>query len=126
MSILVVDDSRGTRNALDLWLARLGFESILCHDAEEGMRRLKEMIRRGDPVELLLTDYLLPNQSGLELIKSCRSLIPDLKVVLISGYQDKELLLKARELPKCRFLAKPFTSEDLRLAFEELEHADAF
>ena len=125
MSVLVVDDNRGTRNALDLWLARLGFDSILCCDAEEGLRRLTETMGRGDPVEVILTDYLLPGQSGLEFIQDCRSLFPDLKVVLISGYLDEKLRLKAMELPNCRFLAKPFTSEDLRLILEELEREDA-
>ncbi len=125
MSVLVVDDNRGTRNALELWLARLGFHSILCQDAEEGLRRIGESMRGGEPVELVLTDQVLPGQSGLELILNCRRLFPKLKAVLISAYQDEGLRRQARQLPNCRFLAKPFTPEDLRRTFEELEQADA-
>jgi two-component system cell cycle sensor histidine kinase/response regulator CckA len=125
LRVLVVEDNRGTRNALDLWLARLGVDSILCRDAEEGLQRLTEMQRRGDQVEMILTDYLLPGQSGLDLIQKCRSHLPNLKAVLFSGYLDEKLRQKAQELSNCRFLAKPFTSEDLHRIFRELEQADA-
>ncbi len=125
LNILVVDDDRGTRNALELWLARLGFNSILCHDAEDAFDKLREALGRGEPVEMILTDQVLPGQSGLEFIMSCRGLSPGLKAVLISGYQDENLQRRARELPHCLFLAKPFTSEDLLRAFRELERADA-
>lgn len=124
LSILVVDDDRGTRNALELWLARLGFNSILCHDAEEGLRRLRETMGRGEPVEMILTDQVLPGQTGLEFIVSCRGLSPGLKAVLISGFQDENLQRQVRALPHCLFLAKPFTSEDLLRAFRELEGSD--
>ena len=125
MSVLVVDDNRGTRNALDLWLARLGYDSVLCGDAEEGLRKLREMKKRGHLVEAILTDHVLPDQTGLEFIMVCRKFFPELKAVLISGYQDEKLRIKARELPNCRFLAKPFTSDDLRRIFQELEQTDA-
>jgi DNA-binding NtrC family response regulator len=124
VSVLVIDDNRGTRNALDLWLARMGFHSILCEDAEEGLRRLGEMVERGDSVEMVFVDQVLPGKSGLEFIQDGKKLLPGLKAVLISGYQEQSLRRKARELHNCRFLAKPFTSEDLRLIFEDLEQLD--
>ena len=124
MSVLVIDDNRGTRNALELWLARLGFNSILCCDAEEGLAKLKEMMRLGDSVEMIFADQVLSGQSGLDFIQSCQRFLPRLKAVLITGYQDENLRQKVQELPNCRFLAKPFTSEDLHRICKELERED--
>jgi two-component system response regulator AtoC len=125
LSVLVVDDNRGTRNALELWLTRLGLNSILCGDAEEGLLRLGESMQRGEPVEVILTDQVLPGLTGLDLIRRCQGLLPNIKAVLITAYQSEELRRQARQLPNCRFLDKPFTPEDLRRTFKELERADA-
>lgn len=125
MSVLVVDDNRGTLNALELWLARAGHKAILCADPHQGLELLRQGAGDGDPVRLVLTDQILPGQTGLEFIRGCQELRPGIKAILMTAYQDQELKRQALALPGCGFLAKPFTPQDLLKALKEVEGSDA-
>ena len=124
MSVLVVDDNRGTLNALELWLARLGHKAVICTDPRQGLGLLGQGLQDGDPVRLVLTDQILPGQTGLEFIRACQARFPGIRAILMTAYQDEELKRQALALPGCGFLAKPFTPQDLRRALEEVEMAD--
>ena len=69
--------------------------------------------------DLLLTDFQMPDMSGLELIEACRLLHPELKTISISGTMTMEDLEAARVKPD-RFVRKPFRPSDLRQPIAEL------
>ena len=105
--ILVVDDDRSVLNMLtralsayDLTVARCGSEALLlAHQCEP---------------DLLITDYLMPEMTGDELIARMRVLRPGLKALVITGHGD----VLDRELPNWwqseAHLAKPFRIQTLR------------
>jgi DNA-binding NtrC family response regulator len=68
----------------------------------------------GQHIDLILTDVLMPEMRGPELIKRVRSLRPDLPVLFMSGYSDSTFL-DARALEDAEYIRKPFKAEELAL-----------
>jgi YesN/AraC family two-component response regulator len=72
-----------------------------------------------EPVELLLTDVVMPGTNGVELVRQISETRPGLPTLTMSGYAWTELV-RARQLsPDARFLRKPFTNEELLRAVSE-------
>jgi CheY-like chemotaxis protein len=78
--ILVVDDVEAIRQAMAIVLEKEGHEVVQAADGLDGIRRLRET-----PVDLLVTDVLMPGADGIEVIKAVRQHAPQLKVIAMSG-----------------------------------------
>jgi two-component system cell cycle sensor histidine kinase/response regulator CckA len=109
-TVLVADDEDGVRELLRKVLTEFGYTVLT---ARHGRDALMVAGDRSDPVDLLVTDVVMPEMSGRELAETLRARQPDLKVLYISGYTDDEVIqrgVSGREVP---FLRKPFASEEL-------------
>jgi len=69
--------------------------------------------RPGASFDLLVTDVLMPELNGRELADRLRETWPELRVLFISGYTDDAMIARGVLEPGCRFLQKPFTSQQL-------------
>lgn len=78
--ILVVDDSAVERRLLEEYLRRAGHEVAVAADAGEALRRLQL-----HPVDLVVTDLLMPEVDGLELLRRIRTRLPAVPVILVTG-----------------------------------------
>jgi len=115
--ILLVDDEKSVRETLYTILERDGYEVLAASNGREGLNIFRQSIR---PIELLVTDYNMPDMSGLELARECSRLRDGLRVLYVSGsWPDEELNadLQARQRG---FLAKPFRGNDLLRKAREL------
>jgi len=72
------------------------------------------MLRDGLPVDVVVTDYMMPRMNGAELSERLHGLHPDLPVLIVTGYAGGDLQLGAPQL------AKPFRQADLAAALERL------
>lgn len=88
--ILLVEDQKNVRDMARKMLERLGFTVLT---AENGVNALEvlEKLDDNNQVDLILTDHSMPKMTGLELVKECRSLYPDMPFVLLSGYSNEKL-----------------------------------
>ncbi|HMN83579.1 MAG TPA: response regulator [Burkholderiaceae bacterium] len=106
MRILYVEDNALLRETVVLMLEGDGREVTVVATAEEALARL-ERTRFG----LLITDVSLPGRSGLELARAARRLLPELWIVLMSGYPHVE---RCREFgERSAVLMKPFEPDAL-------------
>lgn len=122
LSILVADDEEGIRDLLQHWLERSGHEISNADCGREASRLLRS--RRFD---LLITDIVMPDGDGFELIAEFRKLQPHAPIVAISGggqYLQREACLRiARGLGAHAVVMKPFTWEQLRAGIDHaLKH----
>ncbi|MCG6962759.1 MAG: PAS domain S-box protein [Acidobacteria bacterium] len=117
--VLVVEDDPDVREALGALLGWLGYQATLVGDAEE----LSEL---GDsqPFDLLITDFMLPGVSGLQISQMLRDRWPALRVIVMSGYAESEVLRQEIGEGHVRFLQKPVDlsslSRAVRAALDEL------
>jgi two-component system, cell cycle sensor histidine kinase and response regulator CckA len=117
--VLLVEDEEGVRSLSRRILERRGYTVLAARDAAEA-RRL--FAGNGSRVDLLLTDVVMPHESGRELAEALLPLQPDLRVVFMSGYTDDALIRHGVLEDRFRLLEKPFAPEGLvRVVREALE-----
>ncbi|MEX2205723.1 MAG: PAS domain S-box protein [Myxococcota bacterium] len=110
-SILLVEDDASVRRLLAILLESAGYRVTAAADAAEALAIVSESQRRFD---LLLSDYVMPGQSGLELANTLRASLPELRVVLMTGHAEIPASAVA-DLPRgAELLGKPFTREQLQ------------
>jgi two-component system, cell cycle sensor histidine kinase and response regulator CckA len=121
--IMLVEDQDEVRTVARRILLSHGYRVI---EARNGVDALAILANLESGVNLVLTDAVMPQMGGPELIRVLRSTQPDIPAVMVSGYTDRELdTYGAREL-NVPFLSKPFRGEDLlRIVRETLEKARA-
>lgn len=116
-TVLVVDDDESVRQAVATLLRRRGYDVIEAADGEYAMHALSVAPA---PVDLLITDFIMPNCSGTPLAQTMREWYPWLRVLMISGYADVATEVCRTMLPGVRVLAKPFDGQTLARVVSEV------
>ncbi len=109
-SILLAEDNPAIRELAARTLREAGYQVT---EVEDGARAREVADRPGNQFDLLITDVVMPGQTGRELAAALRRARPSLPVVFMSGYSD---VAGAGHDPADPFLAKPFAPDDLRRA----------
>jgi PAS domain S-box-containing protein len=108
--LLVVEDDPAIRSLLAASLPVFGYEVCLASDGEDALAAAKSTQR---PVDLLVTDLVMPRMGGRELARRLRAERPKLRVLYVSGY-DAQGELQREPLGRGEtFLAKPYTAAQL-------------
>jgi two-component system nitrogen regulation response regulator GlnG len=106
--ILVADDDRAIRTVLTQALARQGYEVRASSTAGTLWRWIQE--GQGD---LVITDVIMPDENGLDLIPRIRQARPDLRIIVMSAQNTLMTAIKATERGAFEYLPKPFDLKDL-------------
>jgi hypothetical protein len=109
----VVEDEEVVRNLACRGLREQGYTVL---EAADGVDAQSLALQHGNDVDMLVTDVVMPKQSGRELAADLRRARPSLPVLFISGYSDAVAEGGADD----PLLAKPFTPEELRRATRRL------
>jgi two-component system probable response regulator PhcQ len=120
-TLLIVDDEPLVRSALRRSLRLEGYSIFTAASADEGLALLQE-----HPVDLVMSDHLMPGMSGTEFLGRVRDLHPAAGRILLTGHADMEAAIKAINQGEIyRFLLKPWDDTELKitlhLAFERVE-----
>jgi CheY-like chemotaxis protein len=121
--ILVVDDATFIRDMIKKQL-RDKIPGVEVFDAPDGARALAQL--KGQAVDLILSDWEMPNMSGAELLTAVRAMPHDgtIPFVMISSRGDRNHIVKAIELGVSDYLTKPFSAEELlKKVFKQLKLA---
>ena len=100
-------------------LARSGYEVFAAANGDEALRLLEE---RGDEIDLLLTDVVMPGMSGPDLARAASQLKPSLRVLFTSGYTSEPD--EAFDDPDVEFIGKPFSPQALVAKVKKVLDAD--
>ena len=107
-TILIADDDRAIRTVLSQALGRLGHEVRTTGNAATLWRWIED--GEGD---LVITDVIMPDQNGLDLIPRIRKLRPDLRVIVMSAHNTLMTAVKATERGAFEYMPKPFDLKEL-------------
>ena len=88
--------------------------------AENGVEALQLLEHLGEPVDLLVTDVVMPKMSGRELADEALRILPELRVIYTSGYAGSVFFRRDSLKPDAIFLPKPFTPEALTRKVREV------
>ncbi|MCF6186498.1 MAG: response regulator [Desulfobulbaceae bacterium] len=118
MRILVIDDDEQMRVLLRQVMEWIGYTVIDAENGRKGMQKQRE-----EPVDLVITDLIMPEQEGLETITSLKREFPEVKIVAISGggrIGPEAYLPAALELGADLVFSKPFDVKEFVTAVREL------
>jgi CheY-like chemotaxis protein len=122
MSIFVVDDEEIITRSLSLILRREGFVVTSFTNPLNALKRIQttaqEFTRRAP--NLLISDVMMPELSGIDLAMETRKWLPDCKILLFSGAADQLLLQAGEDGLDFRLLQKPLHPSNLLLEIEAL------
>jgi len=107
--VLLVEDDDSIRNLSKRMLSQNGYSVTTAASAEEAVRISEES---GDVFQLVFSDVILPEESGISLVERLQARQPDIKILLASGYSDTndQEMITGRGYP---FMSKPYSLEEL-------------
>ena len=118
LKVLIVDDQNSVRQMTHMTLEELGI--TLVHEAENGVGAFQTATLQ--PIDLIISDYNMPEMDGLALLRAVRghAAIRKLPFILLTGRGDRELVVKAAQAGVNNYLVKPFTTATLREKIEQV------
>jgi len=108
-TILVVDDEPEILTVLEIMLSDLGYKVISAAGGESAL----SMLRNGESVDLIITDYRMPVMDGAEFITELRKFSPTMPVIMITASGGVELFIKALSLGVFEYINKPIVGHEL-------------
>ncbi|RXJ77558.1 DNA-binding response regulator [Arcobacter sp. F155] len=120
LNILIVEDDIEIQNNLKKTLSLLFNQVFIANDGVEALKNYKEL-----EVDIIISDYVMPNMDGYELSKKIREEKDDIPIIILSSFMDIEKLQKCIPLELTNFLEKPIAFdkllEQINISIEKLE-----
>ncbi len=118
LKILIVDDFATMRKVIRNLLKQGGFENIV--EAEDGVAALK--VLESQKVDFVISDWNMPNMSGLELLKAVRGSddLKELPFLMVTAEALKDNVVAAVKAGVSNYIVKPFTAEVLNEKIEKI------
>ena len=118
VKVLVVDDFATMRRIVKGVLKQLGFNDII--EAEDGDLALKEL--KKEKVGLIVSDWNMPNMTGLDLLKAVRGddKLKSIPFLMVTAEGQKENVVQAVQAGVSNYIVKPFTPETFNAKLEKI------
>lgn len=107
--ILVIDDEEIICNLLKDTLTDEGYQVETVTESKEGL----EKIFRGEPFDILITDIRMPKKDGMQILKEAKSRMPDMIVIVITGYPSIETIREVSEYNAFDYITKPLDPDEV-------------
>ena len=112
-TILLVDDDSDIRSLIRTFLEHEGYRVLTCGNAERATQIFESIAANGGKIDLLVTDFYMPQESGMELAARLKQQTQDLPILIISGGILSDTYHQQLRLEGWNFLSKPFSLPDL-------------
>jgi two-component system chemotaxis response regulator CheY len=114
MKILVVDDFSTMRRIVRNLLVELGFSNPLIQEADDGENAIAML--RSQPFDLVVTDWNMPNMTGIDLLKAIRAeaSLKGLPVLMVTAENNRDQIIAAAQAGVNGYIVKPFTAVTLK------------
>ncbi|GLR48765.1 hybrid sensor histidine kinase/response regulator [Sphingomonas astaxanthinifaciens] len=107
-TVLLVEDEPMVRTVAERALTRQGYTVLTADNGEEAL----EIINRGETIDLLISDVVMPVMDGPTMVREARKTRPELKILFMSGYAEEQLR-RSIDIDNVAFLPKPFSVQEL-------------
>ncbi len=117
MKVLVVDDFATMRKIIKNVLKQINIDNIL--EAENGKHALG--VLKNEPVDLIISDWIMPEMTGIEFLKACKGdeTIKKIPFIMVTAEAQKDNIMEAIKSGVDNYIVKPFTPEKLREAIDK-------
>lgn len=114
---LVVDDFATMRKVVKKVLTELGYSDISeAEDGQQALKLIQEAAASGVPFQCIVSDWNMPNMSGLELLKACKADVnlKSIPFMLVTAESEKEQIIEAAKAGVSEYVVKPFNAATLK------------
>jgi two-component system cell cycle sensor histidine kinase/response regulator CckA len=119
-TILLVEDEPMVRTVAERALSRHGYTVLTASNGEDAL----ELLAKGEPVDLLISDVVMPIMDGPTMVREARKSYPQVPILFMSGYAEEQLR-KSIDIENVAFLPKPFSMQELAEAVRVVMAAGA-
>lgn len=112
--VLIVDDDQDIRLLLDKFLTKNGFTTATAATGDEALQNTKREL-----YNLIVCDFKLPDITGIELIPKLKITNPDAAIIVITGYSDVKVAVKAIKLGVYDYVTKPLFPDEILLTIKQ-------
>jgi len=112
---MIVDDHPSIRKLCMTVGTSVGFSCVEAESAEAALSQLEN-----DSPDIVLTDLMMPNMSGLEFLPRVKQLLPRTEIAIMTGHGSIETAVQAMKLGACDYITKPFRVEELKLLLQRM------
>jgi two-component system cell cycle sensor histidine kinase/response regulator CckA len=116
-TVMLVEDDESVRNLVRMMLETKGYRVLAAAGADEAERLCSE---NDCPVDLLLTDVVMPEVNGRVLAERLSAVSPSMRILFMSGYSDEAVYRHGEISPNASFIEKPFTDRTLARKVREV------
>lgn len=115
--ILVLDDNKDLLKTLSLMLDRMGHTCVACSNPRQALKLLES---EHQDLDMLITDYSMPDLSGIDILDHCSRHYPALPVILSTGYNERITEQIEGDISFAAILNKPYSFRDLNLVLNQI------
>jgi two-component system, NtrC family, response regulator AtoC len=115
IKFLIVDDEQSIRRLCTTIGASLGFACAAAESAEAALAYVESQAP-----DIVVSDLMLPNMSGVDLLRQVKSLLPRTEVAIMTGHGSIESAVQAMKLGAYDYVTKPFRVEELKLVLQRM------
>lgn len=108
LKVLLVEDETKLSKFLKDAISEFFTSLTVAKDGVEGVKKFKKI----NP-DIVITDIMMPNMDGLDMAKELRKLKPNIHIIVLSAFSEKEKLLKAIDIGVNKYFIKPFDTDEL-------------
>lgn len=113
-SVLIVDDDPDARSFITTLLNNCGYSVISCKSGHEALEKFND-----NKIDAVLTDIIMPEMSGTDLLDQIHAARPDVPVILMTGYADLNTAVNAIKKGVFDFIIKPYKPEQIIQSLEK-------
>ncbi len=119
--ILIVDDEPEFVKTIHRHLRREGFALFSANDGKMAKEAIKSAFIQGLPIQVVITDVLMPRLDGIELLAWIKQNYPEVSVIAVSGFADTLLVGQLIRPEMDEYCQKPFTPQEMMLLLERIQ-----
>jgi len=117
-TVLIVDDKRVQLKTLGRGLRTRGYRVVEALSGREAL----DYLGRGLAIDIVLTDYAMPEMNGILLLQKIRENNKTIPVIIMTAYGDKDLVIEAMHHQCTGFIEKPFDMDELLGVIRQQDH----
>ena len=117
--ILVIDDELLLRNVLHDYLTRREYEVFPVDDVDKALE-----VAAAEKPSIALVDIKLPKSSGIELTKELKAILPDIVIIIMTGYPSLDTAVNAMKNGATEYIIKPFRLDELDKIIKKYSEPD--
>ncbi|MCC2639671.1 MAG: Sigma-54 dependent DNA-binding response regulator [Nitrospira sp.] len=110
-TLLIVEDEERMRRLLELVLKPAGYQLLLARSAAEAIR----LIQDHGAFDMIITDLQLGNLSGMDVLEAARQQLPDVPVLIVTGYGTVKSAVEAMQKGAYDYISKPVDNDELKI-----------